>query len=143
MFFFQEEADLSEFEEIELPKPQQQSQQQSQGDLSQQQQERRQPKQAPGFTNSGQAFGFQAPAGPAKFGASFSDISGNINPLSGAPQFPGLQNRNPFGGGQFSNNQVRNPFSAGALNNNIFRPNNSPTSTRQGSLGAAFNSPGG
>ena len=138
-YFIQEEADLHEFEEIELQQPQQQSE-------SQQQQQDRRPKQTPGFLNSGQAFGFgaQAQNGPAKFGGSFSDLSSNINPF----QLPGLQN--PFQRGQFPNTQVRNPFGGVANNNNIFNnknifnPNNfqNPKAPRQGALGAAFNSPG-
>ena len=132
-----------------MPQPQQQSQQQQSQIDSLQRQRDRQPKQTPGFKNSGQAFGFQAQNGPAKFGSSFSDISSNINPFGGAQQFPGLQNQNPFERGQFPNNQVRNPFSGLTNNNNIFNnknifnPSNSPSSTRQGALGAAFNSPGG
>lgn len=148
-YFIQDETDVHEFEEIELPQPQQQqSQQKSPSELQQQQQDR-QPKQAPGFLNSGQTFGFgaKAPNGPTKFGGSFSDISGNINPFGAAPQFPGLQNRNPFGRGQFPNNQVRNPFGGGvANNNNIFNNNNNifnPNTNSPKSFGAAFNSPGG
>ena len=129
-----------------MPQPQQQSQQQQSQIDSLQPQRDRQPKQTPGFKNSGQAFGFQAQNGPAKFGSSFSDISSNINPFGGAQQFPGLQNQNPFERGQFPN---RNPFGGLTNNNNIFNnknifnPSNSPSSTRQGALGAAFNSPGG
>ena len=146
--YFVEEETLSEFEEIELPQPQQQSQQQSQIDSLQPQKDR-QPKQAPGFKNSGQVFGIQAQNSPAKFGSSFSDISSNINPFGGAQRFPGLQNQNPFKRGQFPNNQMRSPFDGVTNNNNIFNnknifnPNNSPSATRQGALGAAFSSPGG
>ena len=145
---FIEKETPSEFEEIELPQPQQQSQQQSQID-SLQPQKGRQPKQAPDFKNSGQAFGLQAQNRPAKFGSSFSDISSNINPFGGAQQFTGVLNQNPFKRGQFPNNQVRSPFGGVTNNNNIFNnknifnPNNSPSVTRQGALGAAFNSPGG